>query len=75
MIFFLRITFPENQIKQALIEQLQLEGRKTVLDFSCGTGTLAIMIKERFPNVNITGIDVDYEILAIAEKKIWTGTY
>lgn len=68
--FFLRITFPENKIKKALIEQLQLKGTETVLDFGCGTGTLSIMIKERFPNVNITGIDVDDKILSIAEKKI-----
>jgi ubiquinone/menaquinone biosynthesis C-methylase UbiE len=68
--FFLRITFPENKIKKALIEQLQLKGTETVLDFGCGTGTLSIMIKERSPNLNIIGIDVDDEILAIAEKKI-----
>ncbi len=67
--FFLRITFPENKIKKALIEQLQLKGTETVLDFGCTSGTLAILIKERFPNVNITGIDVDDEILAIAEVK------
>ncbi len=68
--FFLRITFPQNKIKKALIEQLQLKGTETVLDFGCGTGSLSIMIKERFPNVGIRGIDVDDEILPIAQKKI-----
>ncbi|MEO5995782.1 MAG: class I SAM-dependent methyltransferase [Chitinophagaceae bacterium] len=68
--FILRITFPENKIKKALIKQLQLEGTETILDFSCGTGTLPIMIKDGFPEVNIIGIDVDDEIFAIAEKKV-----
>lgn len=66
----LSITFPEKKIKQGLINQLQLTGTETILDFGCGTGTLTIMINEQFPSVNIIGIDVDEEIIAIAEKKI-----
>lgn len=45
--FFLSLTFPEKKIKQALIDQLQLSGNETILDFGCGSGTLAIMIKEQ----------------------------
>jgi len=52
-----------------LIDQLQLKGNETILDFGCGSGTLAIMIKEQYPLVNITGVDVDEQILGIAEKK------
>lgn len=66
----LSVTFPEKKIKQALINHLQLKGTETILDFGCGTGTLAIMIKEQFPLVNIMGIDVDADIIRIAEKKI-----
>lgn len=68
--FFLAVTFPEKKIKHALIHQLQLKGNEAILDFGCGTGTLAIMIKEQYPSVNIIGIDVDPEIIAIAENKI-----
>jgi ubiquinone/menaquinone biosynthesis C-methylase UbiE len=66
----LSATFQEKKIKQALVNQLQLKGTETILDFGCGTGTLAIMIKDQFPSVNIIGIDVDAEIIGIAEKKI-----
>jgi len=65
-------TFPERKIKKALIEQLQLKGNETLLDFGCGTGTLAIMIKEQYPTVNILGIDVDDNVISIAEHKIKT---
>lgn len=68
--FFLGLTFPEDKIKKALIEQLELNGTETILDFGCGTGTLAIMIKEQFPNVTIIGVDVDEQILSIAQNKI-----
>ena len=67
---FLRITLPEKKIRQALIDQLQLQGNENLLDFGCGTGTLAIMIKEQFPSVNLMGIDVDDEVISIANKKI-----
>lgn len=66
----LRISFPEKKIRQALIDQLQLQGNENLLDFGCGTGTLAIMIKEQFSYVNIVGIDVDDKVIAIANKKI-----
>lgn len=68
--FFLSLTFPEKKIKQALIDQLQLSGNETILDFGCGSGTLAIMIKEQYPSVNIIGVDVDEAIIRMAERKI-----
>lgn len=66
----LRIAFPERKIRQALIDQLRLNGNETLLDFGCGTGTLAIMIKEQFPSVNVIGIDVDDDVITIANRKI-----
>lgn len=49
---------------------MALTGNQTVLDFGCGTGTLAIMLKQQYPAINITCVDVDDKIIGIAEKKI-----
>ena len=68
--FFLSLTFPERKIKQSLIDQMSLNGSETILDFGCGTGTLAIMLKEQYPRLNVIGVDVDDKIIAIAESKI-----
>lgn len=68
--FLLSITFPEKKIKQSLINQLNLTGKETILDFGCGTATLSIMIKKQFPTIRVIGVDVDKKILAIAEEKI-----
>lgn len=65
----LAITFPEKKIKQALIQQSALSGNEKLLDFGVGTATLSLMIKKQFPEVAITGIDVDGKILKIAKKK------
>lgn len=66
----LSVTFPEKKIKQVLINQFHLTGIETVLDFGCGSGTLTIMVKEQYPSVHIIGVDIDAEIIGIAEKKI-----
>lgn len=65
----LRTTTRERTFKSALIEQANFEPAREVLDLGCGTGTLAIWIKRRYPRVKITGIDGDPNILAIASRK------
>ena len=65
----LGLTFPEKKIKQALIDQCRLAGQERILDFGTGTATLSLMIKQQYPDVAVTGIDVDYKILNMAQKK------
>ncbi len=64
-----RVTAREKTFKATLIEQAHFEPDQSVLDLACGTGTLAIWIKQRHPRVSVTGIDGDPTILAIASRK------
>lgn len=70
--FFLGITMPERKIKEHLLEITSITNGSKVLDFGCGTGTLTIMAKETYPQTNVTGIDIDTEVLnkAIDKAKI-----
>lgn len=68
--FVLSNTFPEKKIKQALIKQCAFKGTEEVLDLGVGTATLSIMIKQSYPYIGITGIDVDKKILELAARKI-----
>lgn len=52
-----------------LVAQAQLEPHHSVLDIGCGTGTLAILIKELHPTVEVTGVDPDRRALARATRK------
>lgn len=66
------LTTRERLFKTRLIEQARIPERADVLDVGCGTGTLAVMIKRRFPRATVTGIDADPRILAIAARKAQT---
>jgi ubiquinone/menaquinone biosynthesis C-methylase UbiE len=41
-----------------------------ILDFGTGTASLAIRLKQRHPMPEVVGVDVDPEVLAIAQQKV-----
>ena len=59
----------EKKFKTDLVNQSQVFDGSRVLDVGCGTGTLAIMTKERHPDTEVVGIDADPKILGIARAK------
>jgi ubiquinone/menaquinone biosynthesis C-methylase UbiE len=62
-------TTRERRFKEALIAQASLVAGQRVLDLACGTGTLAVWIKQRHPDLEVSGIDGDSAILSIAHRK------
>lgn len=64
----------EKEVKNALIEQAEIQPEEHILDFGCGKLTLSLMMKQQYPKAFITGVDVDNKVLAIAEnKKLHSG--
>ena len=53
----LRLGTRERAFKLALIEQAALACRHRILDLACGTGSLAIWMKEIHCGLDVTGID------------------
>jgi ubiquinone/menaquinone biosynthesis C-methylase UbiE len=60
----------DRAMKQRLIAQAGIAPGHDVLDLGCGTGTLALMIKDAHPAANVSGVDIDPRILAIARGKV-----
>jgi ubiquinone/menaquinone biosynthesis C-methylase UbiE len=59
----------EDAFKRRLIAQAAMKDGQQVLDLGCGTGTLTLMIKSMYPKADVTGMDGDPEVLAIAKAK------
>lgn len=64
------LTMREGALKQQLVEQVGLRPGQVVLDFGCGTGTLAILLKRACPGARVVGLDADPTVLALARRKI-----
>jgi ubiquinone/menaquinone biosynthesis C-methylase UbiE len=64
-----RLTMREARFKPKLLDQAAIRPGHRVLDLGCGTGTLAIMAKERIPEADVVGLDGDPDILKQAGAK------
>jgi len=67
---FIALMLRERVLKQQLVDQAQLKAGYSVLDFGCGTGTLAMLVKRACPAARVMGIDADPQVLAIAREKV-----
>lgn len=66
-------TTRERAFKQALIRLAAVKAAERVLDVGCGTGTLAVAIKQAAPEAIVTGLDADEAMLARARRKARLG--
>jgi ubiquinone/menaquinone biosynthesis C-methylase UbiE len=63
-----RLSTREQTVKTAVANALSGRSGK-VLDLACGTGTLAVLIKQRYPSLAVHGVDGDPGMLGRAERK------
>jgi ubiquinone/menaquinone biosynthesis C-methylase UbiE len=62
-------TLKEEKFQTLLIDQAAIAPGSRVLDLGCGTGTLAVMVKQRVPKAHVSALDADPEALALARAK------
>ena len=63
------LTTRERRFKELLVDQAAPSPGQRILDLGCGTGTLAIQVKQREPQAEVVGLDADPEMLAQARAK------
>jgi len=58
-----------DRIRRALLGQMALEPGQCVLDIGCGTGSLAVLLKQLHAGIRVVGLDPDPAALALAARK------
>ncbi|MES2863728.1 MAG: class I SAM-dependent methyltransferase [Bacteroidota bacterium] len=66
----IKITMPEKKFRNRLVDYVNLKEDEKILEFGFGTAQNIIILKQRFPNCNIQGVDIDPKIKSIAEYKL-----
>jgi len=69
-----RMTTRERRVKQHLLDSTDIRPGSTVLDLGCGTGTMTVWLKQRYPDVSVIGLDADASILEMARAKARCAT-
>lgn len=64
-----RWTTRETVFRKALLAQVAPKAGHRVLDVGCGTGTFAVQLKLATPGAELTGLDGDANVLAVARNK------
>ena len=63
-----------DKAKRNLLDQAALQPNDRVLDVGCGTGTLAMLIKQLYATVDVVGLDPDPRALTRARDKARRAT-
>jgi ubiquinone/menaquinone biosynthesis C-methylase UbiE len=58
-----------DRARRALVDQAAIRSSDRVLEIGCGTGTLATLVKQLYPDVDVVGLDPDPKALARARHK------
>ena len=56
--------------REDLLKQANIEPNQRVLDIGCGTGTLVVLLKRKYPAAEIVGLDPDPKALRRAKNKV-----
>lgn len=66
---FLSLSRLGKKFKKTIFETIPLIGTEKVLDIGCGDGTLVFTALEKFPELDITGIDPDDFMIEACKKE------
>lgn len=64
-----RFGLRERRMREHLFADAAVAPGMRVVDLACGTGSFALLVKQREPRCEVVGIDIDDDVLSIARRK------
>lgn len=58
----------EALVRQSFVDSIQSKPQR-ILDLGCGTGSTTLLLKRKFPDVEVVGLDLSPHMLTVAEHK------
>lgn len=68
--FTVKLLMPESEFRSRLIDKLAPKSDEQILEFGFGTGQNLVFARQRNRNTQLTGVDIDPKVKAIAERKL-----
>ena len=65
-----RVSNPQLEMAQPVLERLPLRGDETVLDAGCGSGRVTELLLERLPRGRVLAVDADAAMVAQARERL-----
>ena len=66
----IKLTMPEKTFRRLLLEEIDPQQGEKILEFGFGTGQNLLLLKKQFPEIDVTGLDIDPKVKAIAAHKL-----
>jgi ubiquinone/menaquinone biosynthesis C-methylase UbiE len=59
----------ESWVRQSLIDAIAVVNPRRIVDLGCGTGSMALLLQEKYPDADIVGVDLSPYMLVVAEHR------
>ena len=66
----IKLTMPEKKFRRLLVENINPQDKDHVLEFGFGTGQNLILVKNKNPNIELIGLDIDPKVKEITTYKL-----
>ena len=66
----IKVTMPERKFRRLLVEQIDPQPGEKILEFGYGTGANLLLVKQKRPDADLRGLDIDPKVQQIAHRKL-----